>query len=72
MKKYQRVTTPPYDTGKVKIGAAYVPRPRWDDSGDAFRIQSALLNKRSKSAFEFIHLYITALALAYTVAYIIM
>lgn len=40
----QRVT--PYDTGKVKIGCHYQPRPRIDMSGDMEQLQSALLRYR--------------------------
>lgn len=32
-----------YNTGKVIIGLAYVPRQRWEPSADAFRLQTALL-----------------------------
>jgi hypothetical protein len=34
----------PYNTGKVRIGLAYVPRQRWEPSSDAYSIQTALLN----------------------------
>lgn len=33
----------PYNTGKVLIGVAYVPRQRWMPSRDAYAIQTALL-----------------------------
>jgi len=35
--------TPPFDTGKVKIGLAYVPVQSWSPGRDAYRLQSALL-----------------------------
>ena len=37
--------TPPYDTGKVKIGLAYVPSQPWSPSRDAYNLQTALLSK---------------------------
>jgi hypothetical protein len=43
----QRVSSPrvaPYNTGKLRIGVAYVPRQRWEPSSDAYSIQTALLN----------------------------
>ena len=36
--------TPPYDTGKVKIGLAYVPAQPWSPSRDAYNLQTALLS----------------------------
>jgi hypothetical protein len=36
--------TPPYDTGKVKIGLLYVPPPNWSASRDSFALQTALLS----------------------------
>lgn len=36
--------TPPYDTGKVKIGLLYVPPPNWSASRDSFNLQTALLS----------------------------
>jgi hypothetical protein len=36
--------TPPYDTGKVKIGLAYVPSQPWSPSRDAYNLQTALLS----------------------------
>lgn len=42
-----RVSSPrpaPFNTGKVLIGIAYVPRQRWVPSCDAYNLQSALLN----------------------------
>jgi hypothetical protein len=42
----RRVSSPrpaPYNTGKVVIGVAYVPRQRWEPSKDAYDIQTALL-----------------------------
>ena len=36
--------TPPYDTGKVKIGLLYVPGPNWSASRDSFNLQTALLS----------------------------
>lgn len=39
------IKTPPYDTGKVKIGAHYVPPQRNTMSADAERLQRALLQK---------------------------
>jgi hypothetical protein len=35
-------SVPPYDTGKVKIGLAYVPS--WSPSRDAYNLQTALLS----------------------------
>jgi hypothetical protein len=35
--------TPPYDTGKVKIGLCYTPPPTWAASRDSCLLQSALL-----------------------------
>ena len=35
--------TPPYDTGKVKIGLLYAPPPNWSPDRDAYFLQSALL-----------------------------
>jgi hypothetical protein len=43
----RRVSSPrmaPYNTGKVRIGLAYVPCQRWEPSSDAYDIQTALLN----------------------------
>lgn len=37
--------TPPYDTGKVKIGLLYVPPPNWSASRDSFNLQTALLSR---------------------------
>jgi hypothetical protein len=37
--------TPPYDTGKVKIGIAYVPTQPWSPSRDAYNLQTALLSR---------------------------
>ena len=37
--------TPPYDTGKVKIGLLYVPPPNWSASRDSFALQTALLSE---------------------------
>lgn len=37
--------TPPYDTGKVKIGLAYVPAQPWSPSRDAYNLQTALLSR---------------------------
>ena len=33
----------PYNTGKIKIGAAYQPRPRYELSATESRLQQALL-----------------------------
>lgn len=44
----RRVSTPraaPYNTGKVRIGEAYVPRQRWEPSKDAYDLQTALLGE---------------------------
>jgi len=38
-------SVPPYDTGKVKIGLAYVPAQPWSPSRDAYNLQSALLSR---------------------------
>ena len=35
--------TPPYDTGKVKIGICYTAPPNWSASRDSFALQTALL-----------------------------
>jgi hypothetical protein len=37
-------SVPPYDTGKVKIGLAYVPSQPWSPSRDAYNLQTALLS----------------------------
>lgn len=37
--------TPPYDTGKVKIGLCYTPGPNWSASRDSLLLQSALLSR---------------------------
>lgn len=37
--------TPPYDTGKVKIGLTYVPAQPWSPSRDAYNLQTALLSR---------------------------
>lgn len=34
----------PYDTGKVKIGLLYTPRPRYPSDPDMERLQHALLS----------------------------
>lgn len=47
----RRVSSPrpaPYNTGKVEIGVAYVPRQRWEPSRDAYDIQTALLNREPR------------------------
>lgn len=36
--------TPPYDTGKVKIGLLYVQTQPWSPSRDAYNLQTALLS----------------------------
>lgn len=36
--------TPPYDTGKVKIGLCYTAPPNWSASRDSFDLQTALLS----------------------------
>ena len=38
-------SVPPYDTGKVKIGLAYVPTQPWSPSRDAYNLQTALLSR---------------------------
>jgi hypothetical protein len=38
-------SVPPYDTGKVKIGLAYVPAQPWSPSRDAYNLQTALLSQ---------------------------
>jgi hypothetical protein len=37
-------STPPYDTGKVKIGLYYTPKQSWSPSRDAYALQTALLS----------------------------
>ena len=37
--------TPPYDTGKVKIGLLYVPTQPWSPGRDSYDLQTALLSK---------------------------
>jgi hypothetical protein len=37
--------TPPYDTGKVKIGLLYVQTQPWSPSRDAYNLQTALLSR---------------------------
>lgn len=39
--------TPPYDTGKVKIGLCYTPDSNWSASRDSFALQTALLSARA-------------------------
>lgn len=39
-----RRPTPPYDTGKVKIGLCYTPGPNWSASRDSYNLQTALLS----------------------------
>lgn len=36
--------TPPYDTGKVKIGLCYTAPPNWSASRDSYNLQTALLS----------------------------
>jgi hypothetical protein len=56
--------TPPYDTGKVKIGLAYVPSQLWFPSRDAYNLQTALLSPvrgrgpRSIRLFAFLKGYV--------------
>ena len=37
--------TPPYDTGKVKIGMCYIQTQPWSPSRDAYNLQTALLSR---------------------------
>ena len=37
-------SVPPYNTGKVLIGLAYVPSQPWSPSRDAYNLQTALLS----------------------------
>ena len=37
-------SVPPYNTGKVKIGLCYAPKPTWSASRDSFALQTALLS----------------------------
>jgi hypothetical protein len=39
-----RRSVPPYNTGKVLIGLAYVPAQPWSPSRDAYNLQTALLS----------------------------
>jgi hypothetical protein len=39
---------PPYNTGRVRIGVAYVPPPQPIRSMDAIKLQSALLDRRTE------------------------
>lgn len=39
-----RRPTPPYDTGKVKIGLCYTAPPNWSPSRDSRLLQDALLS----------------------------
>jgi hypothetical protein len=39
-----RRPTPPYDTGKVKIGLCYTAPPNWSASRDSYNLQTALLS----------------------------
>ena len=39
-----RRPTPPYDTGKVKIGICYTAPPNWSASRDSYNLQTALLS----------------------------
>ena len=41
----------PYDTGKVKIGLNYQPRPYVENDKDMLYLQKCLLNKQSKNIF---------------------
>lgn len=43
---------PPYHTGKVQIGIAYVSRQRPDHDRDALRLQDALIASRWRSDEE--------------------
>ncbi len=43
--------TPPYNTGKVKIGLLYVPPPNWSASRDSFALQTALLSPAIRPTF---------------------
>ena len=40
-----RRPTPPYDTGKVKIGLCYTAPPTWSPSRDSYDLQTALLSR---------------------------
>ncbi len=42
-----RRLTPPYDTGKVRVGLAYVKYQSWQPSRDMYALQTALLGPRS-------------------------
>ncbi len=50
VKKPKGRVNPPYDTGKVKIGWAYTPRPPLYNDRDADRLQTALLNTTPRKA----------------------
>ena len=39
-----RRAVPPYNTGKVLIGLAYVPAQSWSPIRDAYNLQTALLS----------------------------
>lgn len=39
-----RRSVPPYDTGKVKIGLAYIPTQPWSPGRDSYDLQTALLS----------------------------
>ncbi len=41
--------TKPFNTGKIKIGEAYVPRQRLEVSKDAFDLQTQLLKRRPEA-----------------------
>ncbi len=41
--------TTPFNTGKIKIGEAYVPRQRLEVSKDAFDLQTQLLKRQPRT-----------------------
>ena len=42
--------TPPYDTGRVKIGICYDPPVKWSASRDSYNLQTALLPRSAVRA----------------------
>jgi hypothetical protein len=63
----------PYNTGKVKIGLAYEPRPPRAQSADESRLQDALLgsfdNSRERDIKRYVGLVLFVIALALVVSY---
>lgn len=55
----------PYNTGKVKVGLAHIPRPRYATSRDEEFVQSLLLSKgRRRVSDLFLSVVLAAIAAA--------